>query len=192
MNGYEKRTQLKRDRIVNTAQGLFFRHGIAGVTVEQIAEQAQVSRVTIFKYFGDKDGLAREAVRAWARALLAGLDSLLECDSPFSEKLAQAFSVFERIRDETISRDIRSDRDLQACIYNVMKDEGLPRILALVGQGKHCGDIDAALDDRAILLYFSAFRTIISDPDYVKTDRAVQDSLFRMFMRGLLRDWRGA
>lgn len=190
MNGYEKRALRKRNQIVEAAQGLFFKNGIAGVTVEQVAKAARVSRVTIFKYFGDKDGLVKESVQAWACSLLAAIDSVLESDRPFPEKLTSFFSEFVHLRDETGYKEIRGDRELMGCIREAVKVEGLPRMMALVGQGKCAGAIDPALKDEAILLYFSAFQPIISDPGYIKREKSVQDSLFTMFMRGLMMDWK--
>jgi AcrR family transcriptional regulator len=191
MNGYEKRTANKRARIVETAQELFFQRGISDVTVEQIARRAQVSRVTIFKYFTDKDGLVKEAVRSWARSLLLGLDAVLAGDRPFDEKLKEVLSFFVQMQDKTVNKEIRGDGELLECVRSVMVEEGLPRIRELVAQGKGGGAIDEALDDRAILLYMSAFRPILSDPEYVRSDRAVQDSLYGMFMAGLFHGRRG-
>ncbi len=57
MNGFEKRTQKKRNHILKTAQTLFKKHGLKKMNILDIAEAAGVSHVTIYHYWGNKDGL---------------------------------------------------------------------------------------------------------------------------------------
>jgi AcrR family transcriptional regulator len=48
-----------RQRILETTRQLVGRHGLLALTVEQIADAADVSPVTIYRIFGDKDALLR-------------------------------------------------------------------------------------------------------------------------------------
>lgn len=52
-----------RDRIVETASGLFRRHGIRGVGVDAIAEAAGTNKMTLYRHFGSKDELIAECLR---------------------------------------------------------------------------------------------------------------------------------
>src|SRR5436190_2145638 len=47
-----------RARILEAARGLFDEHGVAGVTMEQVARAADVGKGTVFHRFGDRAGLA--------------------------------------------------------------------------------------------------------------------------------------
>ncbi|MDA0267994.1 MAG: TetR/AcrR family transcriptional regulator [Cyanobacteria bacterium] len=46
-----------RDRLIQSALSLFASQGIAETTTKQIAEQAEVNEVTLFRHFGNKYGL---------------------------------------------------------------------------------------------------------------------------------------
>src|SRR5919204_1063813 len=46
-----------RARILEAARGLFDQHGVAGVTMEQVARAADVGKGTVFHRFGDRAGL---------------------------------------------------------------------------------------------------------------------------------------
>ena len=46
-----------RERIVGSALSLFAQQGITATTTKQIAEQADVNEVTLFRQFGSKQGL---------------------------------------------------------------------------------------------------------------------------------------
>ncbi|USB33884.1 TetR/AcrR family transcriptional regulator [Paenibacillus sp. YPG26] len=52
----------KEQQILLTAQRLFYEHGIAAVSMEQIAEAVPVSKMTIYKYFGSKEGLLNKVI----------------------------------------------------------------------------------------------------------------------------------
>ena len=54
--------QAKRGAIVEAASDLFFEHGFAATSIEQIAHLAGVSKVTIYNHFGDKRALFTAAV----------------------------------------------------------------------------------------------------------------------------------
>ncbi len=63
-----------RERIIKTARELFRRHGMRGVGVDAIAEQAGTNKMTLYRHFGSKDDLivaclrdvAAEADEIWA------------------------------------------------------------------------------------------------------------------------------
>lgn len=52
----------KREAIVSAAIASFFKHGFGGTSIEQIAADAGVSKVTVYNHFGDKRGLFTAAV----------------------------------------------------------------------------------------------------------------------------------
>jgi AcrR family transcriptional regulator len=52
-----------RDRIIRTARELFRKHGIRGVGVDTIAEQAGTNKMTLYRHFGSKDDLIIACLR---------------------------------------------------------------------------------------------------------------------------------
>ena len=52
-----------RDRIVDTAQDLFRKHGISGIGVDAIAEAAGTNKMTLYRHFGSKDELIAACLR---------------------------------------------------------------------------------------------------------------------------------
>ncbi|MEO5510568.1 MAG: helix-turn-helix domain-containing protein [Longimicrobiales bacterium] len=53
------------DRILAAAVRVFEEHGIRGATTRRIADAAEVNEVTLFRHFGSKDKLLKEALE-WA------------------------------------------------------------------------------------------------------------------------------
>ncbi|MEM8694838.1 MAG: TetR/AcrR family transcriptional regulator [Pseudomonadota bacterium] len=56
----------KTEAIIDAARDAFFGQGYAAASIERIAEQAGVSKVTVYKRFGDKTGLLEALVRRQA------------------------------------------------------------------------------------------------------------------------------
>ena len=54
----------KRAAVLEAAQQLFSEQGFDGVSMDQIAQTAGVSKLTVYSHFGDKDGLLSAVVRA--------------------------------------------------------------------------------------------------------------------------------
>jgi TetR/AcrR family transcriptional regulator, mexJK operon transcriptional repressor len=54
----------KRTAILDVAKRLFPQHGFDGVSMDQIAAEAGVSKLTVYSHFGDKESLFSAAVRA--------------------------------------------------------------------------------------------------------------------------------
>ena len=60
----------KRAAILAAAKALFIRNAFAGTSMDAIAADAGVSKLTVYSHFGDKDNLFREVIRARIQDLL--------------------------------------------------------------------------------------------------------------------------
>src|ERR1700681_4789466 len=55
-----------RERILEVASDLFYRHGIRAVGVEAIAEASETNKMTLYRHFPSKDELVAEYLRGIA------------------------------------------------------------------------------------------------------------------------------
>jgi len=60
----------KRAAILEAAKALFIRNAFAGTSMDAVAAEAGVSKLTVYSHFGDKDNLFREVIRARVQDLL--------------------------------------------------------------------------------------------------------------------------
>ena len=51
-----------RNRILEVSEDLFYRRGICPVGITEIADAAEASKMSIYRYFGSKDGLVKAAL----------------------------------------------------------------------------------------------------------------------------------
>jgi AcrR family transcriptional regulator len=65
-----------RERILEAASELFYRHGIRAVGVEAIAEAAETNKMTLYRHFPSKDELVAECLREHAREVDSYWDAM--------------------------------------------------------------------------------------------------------------------
>lgn len=84
----------KRAAILDAAKRMFVEHGYDGVSMDQIAAEAGVSKLTVYSHFGDKEALFGAAVQAHCETGLP--DSLFEValEVPLRERLLQIARAF--------------------------------------------------------------------------------------------------
>lgn len=155
-----------RDAISNAATRLFFERGFEQVTVDQIAEAADVGRMTVFNHFPrkedmffDRDAESRDMLRAALRgstvppveALRQLAHRLVAENSPyvgFSEGSLAFLATIER--SETLKARARAIRDE---VVQFLAEE------MAVGAGRAASDPDAQLAAGLLLATWTAARS---------------------------------
>lgn len=84
----------KRAAILDAAKRMFVMHGYDGVSMDQIAAEAAVSKLTVYSHFGDKESLFAAAVKSHCENLLPS--SLFEPSpqTPLRERLLDIARAF--------------------------------------------------------------------------------------------------
>ena len=79
----------KRQRILNAAKQLFLQHGYHGSSMNQIALEAGVTKLTVYNHFQDKATLFSCAIEETCEAILQEFPEVLQPDSNFPQELYQ-------------------------------------------------------------------------------------------------------
>jgi len=134
-----------RDEILNAAAGVFAQHGFRGSTTRRIADAAGVNEITIFRQFGSKEALIREAMQHLTQsANLATLpetpvdpeQELTEWSEAFIQHLRLRSSIIRKTMSEIEERPEMSEcasyvprqASSELCDYlTVLKREGMIR-----------------------------------------------------------------
>ena len=75
-------------RVVKIAQDLFIDEGVAATSVNRIAKEAGLTPMSVYRYFGTKDGLV---IAAWRDALAQFYEKFMERYARHSENLQTGF-----------------------------------------------------------------------------------------------------
>ena len=133
----------RRDEILAAAAGVFAQHGFRGSTTRRIADAAGVNEITIFRQFGSKEALLREAMGLMTQSV--GLTTLPEEPvDPKAELTAwsEGFIQHLRLRSSIIRKtmsEIEERPDMSECASFVPRQASNDLCLyltALKRQGK--------------------------------------------------------
>ncbi len=72
-SGAPTRTSAKRDALLDTAEGLFARHGYRAVGIDAVLAAAGVAKMTLYKHFRSKEELIAAVLERRGNAIAAGL-----------------------------------------------------------------------------------------------------------------------
>jgi TetR/AcrR family transcriptional repressor of mexJK operon len=115
----------KRAAILAAAKALFIRNAFAGTSMDAVAADAGVSKLTVYSHFGDKDNLFREVIRSRVQDLLP--EDIYEYD---------AHIKFEEILQRIANAHMRVDceKDSVGTFRAILSDcrQGNPRYGKLV------------------------------------------------------------
>ncbi|WP_179238871.1 TetR/AcrR family transcriptional regulator [Sedimentibacter hydroxybenzoicus] len=190
MNGYEKRTQIKKEAIINSARKLFIKHGVTDVSISEIAAKANVSQVSIYNYFGDKISLAKEVLISYIDILVNEYDEILEDNISFEEKLkiiiTKKHDAITNSGKTFFSSDAWQDKALKD-IYTEAANLKIKAIFTkFIQNGKSEGYINENIPDDAILSFMTASSYITQQPNYIGTGDDYKLGIIKLFLYGLV------
>jgi len=84
----------KRAAILDAAARMFTRHGFERASMDQIAAEAGVSKLTVYSHFGDKEALFGEAVRLVCDSLMPGDLFVADPEAPLGSQLTGIARAF--------------------------------------------------------------------------------------------------
>jgi AcrR family transcriptional regulator len=90
------------ERILDAAETLFFREGIAVTGVDKVAATAGVAVVTLYKHFGSKDNLLREVLRRRLESWTEHWDAAVASASTPEDRLLAVFDAIETFRASAV------------------------------------------------------------------------------------------
>jgi AcrR family transcriptional regulator len=183
-----------RERILKSARAAFSRAGFDGATLEEIATAANVGLVTIYRHFGDKEGLAVAVLEGLAphRAVR---ESRITSDLR-KDLLALAERMLTGLRDDTplvrwMMMETLADGPFVSRVRTLSPTRTLPSLVRLFSA--HLGDGNLPKADPQLLaqsfvgmvMAFGVFGPLFNKlpaPDPAATARAVTD----LFLYGAL------
>lgn len=184
------------DRIVTAALQLIARQGVKKTDLAAVAHQAGVTRVTVYRYFRDKQGLVRAAC-LW---IVGAFQRAAEGDSPSSvrdvdERLARLGRDLEALPHGNWLERFEEIGRLYPAVhkeFRALREAAVDRLLQR--------SLDAALRDGALrddlhpgvlrAIFWSSVVGLIENPDLIRTNVSLSDVLTtvsEVFRHGILK-----
>lgn len=190
MDGFQRRKEKKKESIMKAAFELFISYGFQKVSVAEIAKKANVSQVTIYNYFGDKDSLFKSVFYNYMDEKIGEAEALVDSDIPFPEKLRRLLleKTEEAARTEKafISADFQ-DPALLELIEHFGKTRSFPMFIKLLEEGKKEGYIDKNISAGAVIMYFNTFKALLDNPEFFKEEnRHLREEVAQLYFYGFM------
>lgn len=170
MNGYQQRTERKKESIRQAAFELFKQYGADKVSVGAVAQKAGVSHVTIYKYFGSKDGLVSNIVKTQFMSVLQRLTEIVKSERPFAEKLE--IILLDKVQaasnqyGELTRKAISVNPELRKFFESVLRNDMPQLYLAILDEGIKEGFVNSGISKDTALVYLYLLRAgAIADPE---------------------------
>lgn len=156
----------KRAAILDAAKRLFANEGFAGASMDEIAAEAGVSKLTVYSHFGDKDALFAAAVRAKCEEMLPDDLFQQELKGPLrSQLIAIASGFFALISsDEAISTHRmmiapgNGDDPLRKLFWEAGPQRTHDALAAFLQARVQAGELDIADTARATQQFFALIK----------------------------------
>ena len=156
----------KRASILEAAKLLFAREGFAGASMDQIAAEAGVSKLTVYSHFGDKEALFAAAIRAKCEEMLPADLFNLELEGPLRQQLkAIANGFFALISsDEAISTHRmmlapgNADDPLRKLFWEAGPKRTQEEFCSFLQACVSAGELDIADPERAAQQFFALLK----------------------------------
>lgn len=130
--------------------------------MNDVAERAGVSPVTIYNYFDSKDELTRDVVKKLLLSLLEEYRATIKGNRPFLERLDiilfDKTEIASQYQGELLQSVIQSDLEVHQFIESIWQKEVNHLTVDFFDEGKKQGYIDSRLPQEAILVYFEILR----------------------------------
>lgn len=188
MNNFEKRTMKKKEAITMAALTLFGEQGFSTVSIKTIAAAAQVSQVSIYNYFGNKEALVLECAKHIMVETLTLADEILAEEEPFHVKIEKALNLCNQQLNLSLSsyltKEAAADVSFTNLLFkdiNALKKEMYMKYIHLGKQEHALPDIS----DETIQLFIDALNSIsLSISEEEMTLR--QTEIIHLFLYGLM------
>ena len=113
---YKEKQSGKFEAIVSSAKSLFWKHGIRRVTIEEICQDAGVSKMTWYKYFSNKTAIAKYLIEDMFESGIKAYKEIYHSDISYEEKV-------KKMLDLKMSNSHEMSQELLDDIYKNQDEE---------------------------------------------------------------------
>ena len=183
----------KYEQLLATAKDLFWKYGINRVTIEEICREAEVSKMTFYKHFNNKNDLIRKLIDRIFTDSMHEYNSIMESSIEFHEKVRKMVEM--KIKGtNNISKEFlkdfysRNDPELTEFFQSKI-DESIMQIQCDFTTAIERGDIRSNVNPDFILYYLNRIIAMANDPELVRLYDSAQKMILEVtniFFYGIL------
>ncbi|MCP1122679.1 TetR/AcrR family transcriptional regulator [Bacillus sp. 3103sda1] len=193
MNGFERRKQNKIEQIYSSSFELFSKYGFQKVSMNEIAQNANVSPSTIYNYFGTKEQLYADMLMNWMDKQLEQYEKILDSACSFPEKTKEIMLLeaknLQILSDKFQKSPFSEGSGLMQKLKNYSEQKVMQFFMKFVAIGKQEGYIHRDQTEEIIMLYFKMYKNELGRHLEASNQERItrsMDQLIDLFFFGLV------
>ncbi len=183
----------KKNQIIITAKSLFWKYGMRRVSIEEICREANVSKMTFYKFFKNKVDLVKYILDKIEEESIKEYSSIMNQDIPFHKKVEQTIDLKLRSVDQISPEfyaDLHQNAEPEVSEYfNNLSNRVLKLIVDDYKRAQENGEIRKDLKINFIIYQLNKIFKMAGDQDLIDLYDSPQDlimELTRFFFYGIL------
>lgn len=194
MDGHERRARRKKEKIKKSAVKLFNKYGINKVSMDEIASNANVSKVTIYKYFNSKDELYTEVIKMVYTETFIAIEEIVNREISFIDKLK--FIISSKIQSTKTNQGnflqeiIENNYETNEYIHENFKSRTKELIFKFFDQGRQDGYIRDDISNELLIQYLEIFQTGLNDKSeeiiHLSKENNVLEKMIDLYFFGII------
>jgi AcrR family transcriptional regulator len=190
MNGFERRTERKKEKIRTAALELFCTYGTDKTNINEIAQKAGVSPASIYNYFGSKEGLMKETIINLLESSWKTRKELCESDLPFPELLKRLISMknefFDQIDLDSFWALFNSNPEVKKVVDDFNKTRYPYIVSKFLEKGRKEGYIRKEISLEAAMIHLTMYQEVLIRSEMQKkTNNELLKELLDLMLYGL-------
>lgn len=170
--------------IVKTAHELFWKHGISRVTIQEICDKANVSKMTFYKFFSNKLELGKKVIDDIMDDNIQKYRDIMREDISFEQKVKKQLKAkFEGTREISpeLVNDIYSNKKLGLQKYWQKRANEITReVINDYKEAQNHGWIRKDLKIEFIFYFSNKISDFLSDPQLLAMYESMQDLIMEI------------
>ena len=146
----------KQNGIIDAAINLFLKYGAKKTSMDDIAKESGVSKVTVYKYFSGKDTLCQQVFEALSERYMESLNALNDTDISLNERMVcvtQLAAGFISSGHKALCEELTGTGSHNRQGFALLMQRQAQLIHQLISEGKQHGIIQSGLGDDVIFHY---------------------------------------
>lgn len=170
MNGFEKRAERIKAKILETTLELLRGTDPKKLRIADISKEASVSQVTIYNYFGSKEALYRQVFIRYTETAVRDFEAYMNEGHSFKEKIEHILLLkdesYRQMPPRVIQELLKDDPELAQYLDRMYREKTVPLTVRILQEGKESGDISENVSVESVLafmnLYMSQYENLIA------------------------------